>query len=86
VGLKLVDDGSIVNGAGNPLGAGGGFGAQQTFASGTDPYSVVTPDIDGNGKLDLIATNWGSGNGSVMLGNGNGTFQATSSTATAVTA
>ncbi len=33
------------------------FSPQQTFATGSVPYSVTTADIDGNGKLDLIVTN-----------------------------
>jgi hypothetical protein len=33
-------------------------------------------DFNGDGKLDLGVANYGGGNVSVLLGNGNGTFQA----------
>jgi trimeric autotransporter adhesin len=36
------------------------FAAQQTFATGTTPYSVVTADINGDGKPDLIVANSGT--------------------------
>ena len=63
------------------LGNGDGtFQAQQTFATGENPQSVAVADVNGDGKPDLIVTNTGSsyypGNTvSILLGNGNGTFQ-----------
>ena len=67
------------------LGNGNGtFQAQQTFAAGFQPYSVVIGDVSGDGKADIAVADNGSvvaadnGNSaiSVLLGNGNGTFQA----------
>ena len=42
---------------------------------GTYPYSVAVADLDGDGKPDLAAVNYYSGNVSVLLGKGDGTFQ-----------
>ncbi len=42
------------------------FAAQQTFATGHAPYSVTATDVNGNGKPDLIVTNSGSNNVSVL--------------------
>src|SRR6267143_1107003 len=43
---------------------------------GRNPTSVTAGDFNGDGKLDLAVTNEGSNNVSVLLGNGDGTFQA----------
>jgi hypothetical protein len=40
------------------------------------PDSVVTADVNGDGKLDLITANYASQSVSVLLGKGDGTFQA----------
>jgi hypothetical protein len=63
------------------LGNGNGtFQAQQNFAAGYSPHSVAVADVNGDGKPDLIVANTGSffepGVVNVLLGNGNGTFQA----------
>src|SRR5262249_52933138 len=41
---------------------------------GLDPVAVVAADL-GNGKIDLVTANAGSNHLSVLLGNGNRTFQ-----------
>ncbi|PYI83116.1 MAG: hypothetical protein DME26_15695, partial [Verrucomicrobia bacterium] len=46
-----------------------------TFAAGTSPAYTVTNDFNGDGKPDLAVANEFSANVSVLLGNGNGTFQ-----------
>lgn len=43
---------------------------------GTAPNMVVAGDFNADGKIDLATVNSGSGNVSVLLGNGDGTFQA----------
>jgi hypothetical protein len=54
---------------------GNGFGAPVSYAVGTDPTYVAVGDFKGNGTLDLAVANVGSGNVSILLGNGDGTFQ-----------
>src|SRR5882762_1408427 len=47
------------------------------FASGGGfPWYVVAADFNGDGKLDLAVSNYGDNSLSVLLGNGDGTFQA----------
>ncbi len=59
---------------------GNGDGTFQTAASyksgGISTMSVAVADMNGDGKPDLLAANWGSRNTvTVLLGNGDGTFQ-----------
>ncbi len=77
----LIIINSFNNAGGNSisvlLGNGNGtFQAQTTFATGSEPDSVAVGDVNGDGKPDLIVSNYTSNNVSVLLGNGNGTFQA----------
>jgi len=51
------------------------FAPPKSYAVGTAPIGVVTGDFNGDGKVDLVVANNGSGNVSVLLGNGDGTFQ-----------
>jgi len=48
---------------------------QIPLVSGVAPNSVVTADLNNDGKLDLIASNVTNSRVSILLGNGNGTFQ-----------
>lgn len=47
----------------------------QIFAVGSDPRSVAISDLNGDGSPDLAVANYGSGDVSVLLGNGSGGFQ-----------
>lgn len=46
------------------------------YAVGSRPYGVVTGDFNLDGNLDLATANQFGGSVSVLLGNGDGTFQA----------
>ena len=52
-----------------------GFLPGVQYATGTSP-AVVVGDFNADGKQDLATANFGSGNVSVLLGNGDGTFAA----------
>src|SRR6266851_444386 len=52
-----------------------GFLAPLGFDADVMPYSVAVGDFDRDGTPDLAVTNAGSNTVSVLLGNGDGTFQ-----------
>jgi uncharacterized protein (UPF0548 family) len=69
------------------LGNGNGtFQAAQNFFAGNYPRSVAVADVNGDGKPDLVTANstYGTHQGTVgvLLGNGNGTFQAAQNVST----
>jgi hypothetical protein len=51
------------------------FASARHFAVGTSPTTATHADFNGDGKVDLAAQNYGTDNVSVLLGNGDGTFQ-----------
>lgn len=51
------------------------FSAPVTYAVGNSPQQVVAADLNGDGKQDLVVLNGGDQTISVLLGNGDGTFQ-----------
>ena len=51
------------------------FIARHDFDAGQNPYSVAVGDFNRDGVQDLAVANHGSANVSVLLGNGDGTFQ-----------
>ena len=54
----------------------GTFTNQKTYGTGShsSPYSVVTADVDGDNKLDIVVANHDTNNVGVLLNTGNGTF------------
>ena len=61
------------------------FASQQTYAVGSGPQQVTMGDVNSDGILDMITANVFSGNVSVLLGNGNGTFKTKTDFATGTT-
>ena len=58
------------------LGRGDGtFNSAQIYAVGTSPQFVITPDLDGDGRPDLVTANYAANNISVLMSNGDGTFR-----------
>ncbi len=49
--------------------------AVRRTAAGDDPIALVSADLDSDGVVDLVTGNTGSSDISVLLGNGDGTFQ-----------
>ena len=47
----------------------------QTYLTGLDPKSVIINDFNRDSVLDLAVTNYADDTFSILLGNGNGTFQ-----------
>ncbi|MBZ5535859.1 MAG: VCBS repeat-containing protein [Acidobacteriia bacterium] len=52
------------------------FSVKPDFIAGATPVFVAIGDFNGDGKGDLVAVNFGSNNVSILLGKGDGTFQA----------
>jgi hypothetical protein len=66
------------------LGNGDGtFRTPASYEAANGPISIAIADMNGDGKQDVVVANWGTsenpptnnGAGSVLLGNGDGTFQ-----------
>ena len=61
------------------LTASAGFMPPVTYAVGSSPRSVAVGDFNGDGFPDLAVTNYGDDTVSILLGKGDGTFQAAQS-------
>ena len=74
---------AVANGASNDVSVllGNGDGTFQNFQqpvqnlAGSLPFGIVAGDFNGDGRTDLAVANFASGDVSVLLGNGDGTFQ-----------
>ena len=58
----------------------GGFASPVNYSTGSFPFTVIAADLRGNGKIDVVTVNMPNGidqpgTVSVLLGNGDGTFQ-----------
>src|SRR5215469_15577325 len=51
------------------------FAAPRSYPVGTSPMAISVGDFNGDGKIDIAVANNGSGDVSILLGNGDGTFQ-----------
>ena len=55
--------------------AASSFAGPMNFGAGNGAYSVAAADFNGDGRADVAVANFGNSNISVLLGNGDGTFQ-----------
>src|SRR5262245_45782431 len=55
--------------------AGVSFAPAVNYGIGAYPASVIARDFNEDGRPDLAVSNAAGGNVSILLGNGNGTFQ-----------
>jgi hypothetical protein len=62
----------------------GTFGVQRHSVTGSDPWAVVSGDLDRDGTPDLVTANYGANTVSVLLGNGDATFAPKADFATGV--
>ncbi len=77
VSILLNNGDGTFSGPSGPLPAGPPFGAPSpTYAVGHNPQGLVVGDFDNDGNLDLAVANENDNTISILLGNGNGTFQA----------
>jgi len=79
VAAGKIDTVSVLRGNGD-----GSFQDAVLFATGVEPNSIAVADVDGDVVPDLVTANYGpyslpDGDVSVLLGNGDGTFQAPAS-------
>jgi hypothetical protein len=52
------------------------FAPAVNYAAGADPSEIIAADFNNDGRLDLVVANPTANSVNVLLGNGNGTFQA----------
>jgi hypothetical protein len=52
----------------------GSFGTGTTFSAGHQPGAVTLADVNGDGKIDAVISDFYSMDVMILLGNGNGTF------------
>jgi len=87
--ILVANCGPLACGPGSPggnvavlLGKGNGtFKPAVTYPAENSPFDVVAADVNGDGKLDIVVSNWGTSNGgsndgavTILTGKGNGTF------------
>src|SRR6266852_2253807 len=72
--LEVLEDRSLLSAV--------SFSAPANYAVGYSPHSVAVGDFNGDGRPDLAVANESSHTVSLLLGNGDGTFQTAQNFAT----
>jgi len=80
-GILQPSESSVLHQTVNPEPASG-FTTPVAYATGTGAVFVAVADFNSDGKADLAVANEDTNNVSILLGNGNGTFQMPASYAT----
>jgi flagellin-like hook-associated protein FlgL len=75
VAIGYGNNGVIASSLGGAAGTGT-FDARSSFTSGTDPYYLATADLNRDGVKDIISADSGAASVSVLLGNGDASYQA----------
>jgi FG-GAP-like repeat len=88
--ILVANCGPLACGPGSPggnvgllIGKGNGtFKPAVNYNAANSPFDVLAADVNGDGKLDIVVSNWGTPNAAtndgavtVLLGTGNGTFR-----------
>ena len=88
--LLVANCGPLACGPGSPggnvavlIGNGNGtFKPGVRYLAANSPFDVVAADVNGDGNLDIVVSNWGTSNGgtnngsvTILLGKGNGAFR-----------
>jgi uncharacterized protein YjdB len=76
--LAIANFGGVAGGSSVSVLLGNGDGTFQPavdYLAGNGVSAVAIADVNGDGKADLVVTNYYDGTVSVLLGNGDGTFQ-----------
>ena len=82
-GPEACGPGSPGGNVGVLIGKGNGtFKPAVVYPAENSPFDVVAADMNGDGKLDIVVSNWGTANGgtndgavTILEGKGNGTFR-----------
>ncbi|CAF0942304.1 unnamed protein product [Adineta steineri] len=84
IAVSMIDDCQVVVMLAN---GNGSFDASMTFSTGlySFPRTIAANDFNDDGYLDIVVTNTGNHNIGVLLGKGNGDFQAQITSTTKVT-
>src|SRR5262249_55403689 len=69
LGAAIYNGVTVLSGHGD-----GTFRASATYPVGPQTYSITAGDFNGDGRTDLAVISQGSGDASVLLGNGDGTY------------
>lgn len=77
-----IDSGTVTIRLGDGAGGLGGATPSSTVTVGTQPVAADVADFDGDGRIDIVVSNFVSGTLNLLIGKGDGTFVPPDSTTT----